>query len=964
MLLPNNVSTGRVTGQFIVGVVDGDDADQEPEVIPASGMITFTASVPYLPNLGSVPNPKTILTKSIFGVLDDQGYLCTPKPGTKEPSYQGVRLVATDDPDLSVLNWTWSAVYKFDTIEGFTPNIAPHSFALLSGETIDLTAVIKVPSSQGMGTLQAEALVIAAQSAAVDAANEAADAADSAQAAADSAFAAATSLGASNTLIDTRIDAKLIRILLPDGTDLNAMNTAADVGTYAVGSTVVNGPPIALPSTGTLEIVKGSNFGVTQRITAGTVVWFREVISVTAGTWFAWTQVSTLDTNSKVPVANLPAATSSVAGTMSSTDKAKLDAATSSSAAVGNENKLLMRDASGYFGVPTPTTSSNPTRKDYVDAADALKLDISANRAQQTTVHPVTDPPSAFPLGISYFGAGAADGYPVGLCTVMTLRNAVSRSYQTATGKILGDVWVRSETDVPVADSWTAWNRQATTTEATGSAAGLMSAADKAKLDAATSAATPNTLAIRNATGQLIVVDPITGSHAATKGYVDGALRTQMITAVPAGNAPSTYPAGVTYSQVTADSTWPTNTGSVMTVRFGSSRSFQMVVSKITGVTWIRSEDTDTWGGFTQLATTAAATASVAGLMSAADKSKLDAATASATDGTLVTRYNGGETNFKGVYLSAAPTSASHATRKDYVDAMVWDGSDITTGIISDARIANATSVLDGLMPKADKAKLDAAVGGATGSTLAMRYSDGRLGVATPTGTGDATTKGYVDAMVWDGSDITTGTISDARIAKATAALDGLMLKTDKAKLDAATSAPTVSTIAMRNSAGRIQVTDPASDTTAATPKSYVDGAISPLPLGLVGYTNAVSVTGAQNTVEAMMLEKTINVVAGRNYDIRWDMDFYGETAGDIALTVNVITGGTAATGTIIDTKTVWGTPVIGSTGAVSVQLITKYTATATASLRFAYTTNRASGSGNYRVLGRKLAILDTGAAI
>ena len=118
MLLPTNIATGRVTGQFLAGVVDGADDDQDPDAIPAAGFVTFTASVPYLPDPTSAPNPTTILTTSVVAVLDNEGYLCTPAPGTLEPSYRGVRLIATDDPDLSVEGWTWNATYSFSTVAG------------------------------------------------------------------------------------------------------------------------------------------------------------------------------------------------------------------------------------------------------------------------------------------------------------------------------------------------------------------------------------------------------------------------------------------------------------------------------------------------------------------------------------------------------------------------------------------------------------------------------------------------------------------------------------------------------------------------------------------------------------------------------------------------------------------------------------------------------------------------------
>ena len=187
MLLPTNIATGRVTGQFLAGVVDGVDDDQDPDAVPAAGFVTFTASVPYLPDPTAAPNPATILTTSVVAVLDNEGYLCTPSPGTLEPSYRGVRLIATDDPDISVSGWTWNATYSFSTVAGQKLAIPTHSFAVPSGGVVDLTTVVKVPSSAGIGTEQAEALAASAQAAAIQSAQ---DAATAAQAAVDAAAAA------------------------------------------------------------------------------------------------------------------------------------------------------------------------------------------------------------------------------------------------------------------------------------------------------------------------------------------------------------------------------------------------------------------------------------------------------------------------------------------------------------------------------------------------------------------------------------------------------------------------------------------------------------------------------------------------------------------------------------------------------------------------------------------------------
>ena len=181
MSLPANVDTGLVTGRFLVGVIDGPDPDDEPDGIAAQGTITFTASVPYLPDPTASPAPVTILKAPIVGTLDSEGYLCV-RNSDGTAGTRGVRLIATDDPDLSVQGWTWTVTYAFEQVNGVRPQIASHSMALPSGATIDLTTVVKVPSSTGIGIEQAEALAASAQAAAATAAQAALDASQAAQA--------------------------------------------------------------------------------------------------------------------------------------------------------------------------------------------------------------------------------------------------------------------------------------------------------------------------------------------------------------------------------------------------------------------------------------------------------------------------------------------------------------------------------------------------------------------------------------------------------------------------------------------------------------------------------------------------------------------------------------------------------------------------------------------------------------
>lgn len=215
-MLPTNVGTGLIVGQFGLGVADGSDPDREPELIPVSGRIIFTPSVTYLPNVTADPNPITIISGPIVAVLDADGYVCTPGPDGVSPMYRGIRLFATNDPDMSVENWTWSVVYQFDPVNGFAPKLPAHAMALLEGEEIDLTKVVPVPSSPGIGTPQALALLAAAEAAAGTVADarvlmeRAEDAADRAEAPTDQMMANTASNPASqfSGVLDGVIESK------------------------------------------------------------------------------------------------------------------------------------------------------------------------------------------------------------------------------------------------------------------------------------------------------------------------------------------------------------------------------------------------------------------------------------------------------------------------------------------------------------------------------------------------------------------------------------------------------------------------------------------------------------------------------------------------------------------------------------------------------------------------------------
>lgn len=290
MSLPANVSTGLVTGRFLVGVTDGPDQDQDPDGIAATGTVTFTAAVPYLAD----PTASTvILNTKVVGVLDVEGYLCTPVQGTLDPAYRGVRLIATDDPDVSVTGWTWNVSYQFGKVNKETLTIPGHGLAVLSNGTVDLSTAVTVPSSPGLGTEQAEALTASAQAAAVTSANEAAAAAVSASNAAAAAQATdanvaglVTGPGQTRDAVDSITAAAVAPKLNSDD--------AASTYQSITGLPASVAAQVSTPGTSTNTAVKA----IADSAAAP---------KLDAAEKGAASGVAPLDTGSRVPEANLPA---------------------------------------------------------------------------------------------------------------------------------------------------------------------------------------------------------------------------------------------------------------------------------------------------------------------------------------------------------------------------------------------------------------------------------------------------------------------------------------------------------------------------------------------------------------------------------------------------------------------------------------------------------------------------------
>lgn len=142
--IPSNLSYGTVTGRFLLAYADSNDIGSNPDAVPAKGTVYFTPSPNYIKDASASPAPVTILPASIECALDADGYVVGY--GTD----QGVRLIATDDPQGNPVDWTWQVEFRLTDADGNPVRTIPNfSFELLGGTTVDLTSAMPVTDSNG-----------------------------------------------------------------------------------------------------------------------------------------------------------------------------------------------------------------------------------------------------------------------------------------------------------------------------------------------------------------------------------------------------------------------------------------------------------------------------------------------------------------------------------------------------------------------------------------------------------------------------------------------------------------------------------------------------------------------------------------------------------------------------------------------------------------------------------------------
>lgn len=148
---PENYVYGTVVGRFLSAVLDGDDADRFPDVVPATGTVKIVPAPKYYKNLAL---PATFFTHEHIGTIDGAGYLVDHRGSP------GIVLMSPTHQDISPSGWTYKVTMTINGVQ-----LPPFDLPIGPGETVDLTTAMPAVSSGGVVTIVTEASRIAAEAA-------------------------------------------------------------------------------------------------------------------------------------------------------------------------------------------------------------------------------------------------------------------------------------------------------------------------------------------------------------------------------------------------------------------------------------------------------------------------------------------------------------------------------------------------------------------------------------------------------------------------------------------------------------------------------------------------------------------------------------------------------------------------------------------------------------------------------
>lgn len=146
-VLPAEIPTGLVTGQFYFVNEDNIDADTDPNLTVVSGDVIFTASAQVLRMPTKVA---TVIPLEFKAKFDSQGQLVSA-----DDASIGLELPATDSALFNPTGFTWKVEFDLVQVENrHTLAVEPFDIQVPEGVTTDLTLVMPVDETPGTLTVQ------------------------------------------------------------------------------------------------------------------------------------------------------------------------------------------------------------------------------------------------------------------------------------------------------------------------------------------------------------------------------------------------------------------------------------------------------------------------------------------------------------------------------------------------------------------------------------------------------------------------------------------------------------------------------------------------------------------------------------------------------------------------------------------------------------------------------------------
>ena len=146
-ILPAEIPTGIVTGQFYFVNEDNVDADTDPNLTVVQGDVVFTCSAPVL----RMPTKlATVIPLEFKAQFNGSGQLVSAEDATV-----GLELPATDSDLFNPTDFTWEVSFDLVQLENrHTVSIDSFSIQVPEGAVTDLTLAMPVDASPGTLTVQ------------------------------------------------------------------------------------------------------------------------------------------------------------------------------------------------------------------------------------------------------------------------------------------------------------------------------------------------------------------------------------------------------------------------------------------------------------------------------------------------------------------------------------------------------------------------------------------------------------------------------------------------------------------------------------------------------------------------------------------------------------------------------------------------------------------------------------------